>query len=237
MKSLGVLSSGLAHDFKNVLSTIKGFMQFILMKKAVDPDINDGARIVDGEITKGSYIVDKLMNFARKIDLNKNECSMSELIHDAMDSMIHIVPEIITIDIHIDKDMPTIQIDPYYLDQVIKNLVINAIDAMTDGGRITINSCIAAHEEVTNLDEKRIDGELIKIAVSDTGKGIEKENLNNVFDPFYTTKAQGKGSGLGLAMAYGIVKEHGGYITVDSREGEGTMFTIFLPVSDKTTNH
>lgn len=237
MESLGVLAGGIAHDFSNVLTAILGHTEVLRRHAVTDEFGQRRIKTIEEAAWRAGQMVSKLLSFARKksltlvpTDLNNVVLDTAELLGPAL------LDKNINVKLQLSPDLPTINGDSIHLEQVIANLVMNAMDAMHDGGTVTIATAVlepgadAPAAYPCPAPENQV-----VLTVSDTGTGIPREILDKVFVPFFTTKAEGKGTGLGLAMVYGIVKGHKGEIGVESREGEGTTFKIYLPKTGETT--
>jgi two-component system, NtrC family, sensor kinase len=216
LASIGRLAAGIAHEINNPLTAVLTFSS-LLLRKAVEPQ-KEKLEIIVKETTRCREIVRGLLNFARQNEPLKQICSVNDIIENALsltrnqikvsESRVAVIKEF--------GDLPAISIDPNQMLEAFINIIINAIDAMSGGGTL----------RVTTL---KMDGEgKIEIRFTDTGCGIPKEHLEQIFDPFFTTKEPGKGTGLGLAVTYGIVERHQGTIDVESEVGKGTTFTIRL---------
>ncbi len=230
MESLGRLAGGVAHDFNNMLAGIQGAAEFIRLKR---DGKNDGkyVDIIIRTCKRAAYLTSQLLVFARDKEKNFEDINVKETIDDAVCLLEHGVPKNIEIAVTSKKDNYCIYGDKNYLQSLLLNLGFNAKDAMPEGGKLTI-----AVQAVT-LDEEKISACLLKVrpgrylelSVGDTGQGIDKKILHNIFEPFFTTKETGKGTGLGLAAVYGIVREHRGTIRVESSSA-GTVFYIYFPL-------
>ncbi|MBI5234108.1 MAG: response regulator, partial [Deltaproteobacteria bacterium] len=191
--------------------------------------------IIDASVQKASQTVSHLLSFARKGEFQSVPLNMNSLIDFTITMVSKLIQKNVTIKKELIEPLPHVIGDAIQLEQVLMNLIVNARDAMPGGGEISIKtSVIDIEKRNLNIRATLRSGEYVNIAVSDTGTGIAREHISHVFDPFYTTKAKDQGTGLGLAIVYGIIKEHGGYITVDSVVGQGTVFNIYLPVSRMT---
>ncbi len=233
MESIGTLAGGIAHDFNNILTSILGYASMLVEYPNLPTDVLSKLRVIEASARKASNIVSKLLSFARKKGKENLPFSINNVIEDSLIMTSKLIPENIEIKVDLDPNQPIVTGDVTQIEQVIVNLLINAKDAMPNGGTITIRTSV----ENLNSDKFRFQatlkpGKYVKLEIHDTGVGIPTEIMDRIFEPFFTTKEVGKGTGLGLAMVYGIVKDHGGYIFVDSKQNEGTTFTIYLPVTD-----
>ncbi len=232
MDSIGQLAGGISHDFNNILTSILGLSELVLDRGELDEYSADKIRLIEKAGRQGTQMVSKMLSFARRSNFEFLPFDINSVIRDTVGMVSRLIPERIEVSKKLREPLPLVEGDVSQMEQVIMNLVLNARDAMPDGGELTVKS------DIVPLTPRDIDiganvmpGRYVNITVSDTGKGISSEDLPHIFDPFFTTKEKGKGTGLGLAMAYGIVKEHKGYITVESAPGKGTTFNVYLPAS------
>ncbi|MGH1368966.1 MAG: ATP-binding protein [Maritimibacter sp.] len=231
MQAIGQLAGGVAHDFNNLLTAISGHCDLLLLRHMEnDPDFADLTQISQNS-NRAAALVGQLLAFSRKQTLRPEVIDLADSMGDMTHLLGRLVGERIQLDFDHDHIIQPIRADKRQLEQVVMNLVVNARDAMPDGGRIGL--------EVRNtfldrpLERDRVcvaPGDYVTIRVIDGGTGIPKNKISKIFEPFFTTKRAGQGTGLGLSMAYGIIKQSGGYIFVDSVEGSGTTFTLYFPV-------
>lgn len=234
MESLGQLAGGIAHDFNNLLTIIRGYVQCLIVKEPQDPETLKDLHEIDTAAERAAKLTSQMLMFSRKKRLQPQDLNVNELIAQIGKTLKRLLGENIAVEIRCqDAPMP-IHADPVMIEQVILNLAINARDAMPQGGQLLIH---ADAIEIKDADVRRYSkvqpGKFACLSVTDTGCGIAPEALPHLFEPFYTTKGPGKGTGLGLATAYGIVKQHDGWIEVKSEQGRGSTFKIFLPISIK----
>jgi len=218
LASMGQLAAGVAHEINNPLGTILLFSDVMYKEASEDDPRRDDLKMIINETTRCRTIVADLLNFARQQEVLAQETNVHALLEQVIEGVSH-QPSFEGVEIvrQFSPDLPTIQADPAQLQQVFVNLLNNAAEAVAEGGIIT-------------LATQPVDSQWVEIKVSDTGCGIAEENLGKLFTPFFTTKALGKGTGLGLSIVYGIIKMHRGQITVQSQVGQGTTFTVTLPV-------
>ena len=238
LEAIGTLAGGVAHDFNNLLQAVIGYSEVMLARKQQsDRDYTDIQKICEAG-KRGAELVRSLLMFSQKIEPRHVPVDLNHEILQIRDLLAHTIPKMIRIDLDLSDDLKNIYADPSQVGQIILNLAVNARDSMPDGGTLTIsttNSVISTdHSEFSRGVKK---GEYVLLTVSDTGHGIDDELIPHIFEPFFTTKAVGKGTGLGLATVYGIVKQHNGHITCDSRSGIGTTFNIYVPtlITEKDT--
>ena len=231
MESVGVLAGGVAHNFNNILTTILSYACSISDSGTIDRASRQKLQIIEKAVRKAGIIVSNLMNFARSSGKEGTIFDLNNVILDTSKIFKGVIRKNIALKSDLEEHLPYIGGDPDKIEQFLMNLLVNAKDAMTEGGTIAIKTSSIEIKGESSSDPSVIPpGEYVMLTVSDTGCGIDKEIIEKIFDPFFTTKQKGKGSGLGLASVYGIVREHSGYIDVSSNMGEGTTFTIYLPV-------
>ncbi|WP_372887659.1 ATP-binding protein, partial [Shimia sp.] len=230
MQAIGQLAGGVAHDFNNLLTAITGHCDLLLLgHDPGDPAYRDLVQINENA-NRAAALVGQLLAFSRKQNLRPETLDMRDTLADLTHLLNRLVGETITLELIHDPDLPPVRADRRQLEQVLMNLVVNARDAMPGGGKITIRTRDTVLAEPLERDRATVPaGHYVGIEVEDQGCGIVPEKQQKIFEPFYTTKRTGEGTGLGLSTAYGIVKQTGGYIFVDSRPGEGTVFRLLLP--------
>jgi two-component system, NtrC family, sensor kinase len=218
LAAMGQLAAGVAHEINNPLGTILLFSDTLYQEADADDPRRDDLKMIVDETLRCKNIVAHLLNFARQQEVLAQDTDINALLDRSIELMEH-QPQFADIEIRrqYSPELPVVQADPNQLLQVFANLLRNAAESMEDGGTITLSTRLIA-------------GPLVEIKVSDTGIGITRENMGKMFTPFFTTKALGKGMGLGLSIVYGIIKMHKGQIMVQSQAGQGTTFTITLPV-------
>jgi len=233
MESIGSLAGGIAHNFNNLLASILGNAELLEEYGYLDKKLAKRRKNIETSAKKAGVLVSKLLSFARKDSTSISPLQVNNIIKET--SLFEgVLGKKIKLGLELAEDLPTVEGDRNQLEQVIINLIVNARDAMPDGGLITIkSSLIHVGKDALDISEYSKPGDYILLSVSDTGCGIKNGIINRIFEPFFTTKERGKGTGLGLATVYGIVKDHNGYITVQSEAEKGTTFYIHLPVSGK----
>lgn len=233
MEAIGTLTGGIAHDFNNVLQGISGYTQLLLMKKpANDPD-RDYLSHIEELIQVASRLIRQLLIFSRKGGKKIESLDLNQEITRVMKPLVRMIPRMISVETHLSDDLRRVGADRKQIESVIMNLVSNARDAMPDGGRLVIET------KNTTLDDwfcrdhlGATPGEYAMLTVSDNGCGMARETMQHIFEPFYTTGEIGRGTGLGLATVYGIVKDYNGYITCSSEPGRGSVFCVYFPALD-----
>jgi PAS domain S-box-containing protein len=237
MDSVGQLAGGIAHDFNNMLQAILGFAELLLEDLPGTSRNYQNAKEIKKAARRAAELTRKLLAFSRKQPVNKKEINLNDTVQDSEVLFHTLLGESIRLDLQLAGDLRPICADHGQLTQVIMNLAVNARDAMPDGGRLTIatDNVILSKEDTAVLPDVSPGG-FVCLSVTDTGCGMPQEVQNHLFEPFFTTKAVGKGTGLGLAVVYGIVKQNKGWIHVYSEEGHGTSVKIYLPaLTDKQT--
>jgi PAS domain S-box-containing protein len=231
MEGIGRLAGGVAHDFNNMLAVIRGNAELLLMNaEQFDGPTNDCLKQVIAAAERAANLTRQLLAFGRNQIMRAQPSDLNEVVGNLTKMFKRIIGEDIDLQCQFVADLPSVEADIGMIEQIIVNLVVNARDAMPRGGKLLITT------DITNVDlayththlEARA-GKFVSLTVSDTGTGITPEHLPRIFEPFFTTKESGKGTGLGLAMVYGIVKQHQGWVEVSSRVGEGSIFKVFLP--------
>nr|WP_321252887.1 ATP-binding protein [uncultured Ruegeria sp.] len=232
MQAVGQLAGGVAHDFNNLLTAISGHCDLLLLRHDQnDPNYGDLVQI-NQNANRAAALVSQLLAFSRKQTLRPEALDLRDTISDLIHLLNRLVGEKIRLTLSHDPVLKPVRADKRQLEQVFMNLVVNARDAMPEGGEIRIETEVIEMSQPLRRDRATVPpGEYVTVKVIDSGVGIAADKLQKVFEPFYTTKRTGEGTGLGLSTVYGIVKQTGGFIFVDSAQGFGTEFTVFLPVS------
>jgi two-component system cell cycle sensor histidine kinase/response regulator CckA len=230
MQAVGQLAGGVAHDFNNLLTVIIGNSEFLLMRhQAADPSFKEINEIHQNAL-RAATLVGQLLAFSRKQTLQPRVLILRDVVGELALMLRRLLREGVELKLEHGADLWPVHADETQISNAIINLVVNARDAMPKGGEVTIATANETVTEPSALGTAIMPaGDYVRIEVRDTGVGIRKEHVGKIFDPFFTTKPVGQGTGLGLATVYGIVKQTGGFITVDSEEGKGTTFRIFLP--------
>ncbi|HKS07841.1 MAG TPA: ATP-binding protein [Gemmatimonadaceae bacterium] len=234
MEAVGQLAGGVAHDFNNLLTVIGGFAQML----RADPSLNNDQRSDVDEIHKAtqraSSLTRQLLAFSRKQTMQPAPVDLNAVVRDNERMLRRLVREDLTLECNLAPSLGTVFADSRQIEHVLVNLVVNARDATGEGGRITIDT--ADVEIQPGRANPVTPGAWVRLRVSDTGVGMTSETMQHVFEPFFTTKPAGEGTGLGLAMAYGIIEQSGGAIYAESEPGRGTVFTVLLPRADEPTH-
>jgi two-component system, cell cycle sensor histidine kinase and response regulator CckA len=230
MESLGTLAGGVAHDFNNLLQAMSGQVQLLHKDAPMTAAVSDRLKSLEKSIGRAAQLVKQMLFFSRKSETRKQPIDLNREVDDTVAILRRTIPKMIDIEVHLDSELSLINADPTQVEQVLLNLGGNAADAMPDGGKLIIetsNATLDVHFARTHLDTEP--GDYVLLSVTDTGLGMDSQTLDHAFDPFFTTKDIGKGTGLGLASAYGIIKDHGGHIFCYSEPGQGTIFKIYWP--------
>jgi nitrogen-specific signal transduction histidine kinase len=235
MESVGRLAGGVAHDFNNMLSVILGHAELGLMKIAPYDPLAADLKEISKTAERSADLTRQLLAFARKqtimpkvIDLNDTVTNMLKMLQRLIGENIHLTWQP-------SPELCQVKMDPSQIDQILANLCVNARDAIEDTGRVSIETgACAIDANYCASNPEASPGEYVRLVVSDSGKGMNKETLTRIFEPFYTTKEMGKGTGLGLATVYGAVKQNNGFINIYSEPGKGTTFSIYLPRETNT---
>lgn len=235
MEAIGQLTGGIAHDFNNLLTVVLGNAEALTDELTKFPELRDMAEITANAALRGAELTNHLLSFARKQTLQPHVMDVSQLIQ-SMDRLLRrTLPENIAIEVVRSGGLWKTEVDPGQLESALLNLALNARDAMPSGGSLTIEIANAALDDDYVVSEPGLEaGQYVMIVVTDTGHGIPPETLQDIFQPFFTTKDVGKGTGLGLSMVYGFVKQSGGHIRVYSEVGEGTCVKLYFPRSFAT---
>ncbi len=234
LEATGQLTSGIAHDFNNILTIISGNLQLLMDEDAIreNADLKEILTDVLSAANDGAELVNRLLLLLRKNKPAASHVYVNRLLTNLRNLLARMLDKTIEVTVEVGRDVNTTFVDPYQLESAILNLAVNARDAMPAGGALRIESSLAtvdAHNPAGNAVLRP--GSYIAIKISDTGSGMDAEVLSHVLEPFYTTKAEGKGSGLGLSMVHAFAKRSGGEVRIESRPGAGTTITLYLPES------
>ena len=234
MESIGQLAAGVAHDFNNMLTVIQGHSGMMLSKANLPPELLDCAQAIYFAAERAAALTRQLLMFSRKNVMQPKPLDLRAVVSNLSKMLKRVLGETVTLEFHPPTDLPLVQADTGMIEQVILNLVVNARDAMPQGGTLTISTNPVEMNDayVQTHPEARL-GAFVCLRVSDSGCGMDAATMARIFEPFFTTKEIGKGTGLGLATVYGIVKQHDGWIEVSSEVGKGSAFNVFLPASSE----
>lgn len=228
LESVGQLTGGIAHDFNNLLTVISGNLELLepVVSTPIHQDILKDAR---DAANMGARLTNRLLAFASRSSLTPQKISINKLILEMIELIRRTIGENITLNTELASDLWQAKVDVSQLENSVLNLAINARDAMPEGGRLSIRTENISITNIDNASSQTLIGDFAKIVISDTGQGIASENLNTIFEPFYTTKKEQLGSGLGLSMVYGFVRQSGGFVDVQSNPGKGAEFSLYIP--------
>jgi PAS domain S-box-containing protein len=234
MKAIGQLAGGIAHDFNNQLTGILGYADLIRVTVKNDPSIGEYTKNIIAGIKRAADLTSKLLAFSRKGKYANEPVDIHGVIDEVTDILSHTIDKRIVVSCRLEATQSVVSGDSTQLQSALLNIALNARDAMGAGGELTITTATVSldSEEIRSRSLEVEPGEYCTIAFIDTGIGMDTETLKRIFEPFYTTKQRGKGTGMGLSAVYGTVKNHSGDISVSSIPGEGAVFTIYLPVAD-----
>ncbi len=233
MEAIGRLAGGVAHDFNNLLTAINGYADIIFARLG-DDSLRQDAEEIRKAGKRAAMLTSQLLAFSRRQVLQPRVLNLNEVITDSIKLLRRMIGEDIELVTRLDDDLGRVKADPGQIEQVIMNLAINARDAMPQGGSLTIetaNTLIDADYARKHVSARL--GRYVRLKVRDTGCGMDEETRSRIFEPFFTTKERGKGTGLGLSTVYGIVKQSGGHIIVDTQPASGTTFRILLPMAEE----
>jgi two-component system cell cycle sensor histidine kinase/response regulator CckA len=238
MEGLGTLAAGIAHDFNNILGIILGHVSLLAHSKNDPVVLSNSVDTVTKAVRRGASLVRQILTFARKTEIAKEPVNVNTLIVELLKMFGETFPKTIEIVTDLDSSIPVLAMDQTQLQQAIMNLCINARDAMVEQsesqlpkGRMTIRTSRVSSIKIHERFADAVGSEYVCVEISDTGIGMSQRTKGKIFEPFFTTKETGKGTGLGLAVVYGVVKGHQGYIDVQSEEGKGTTFYLYFPSS------
>lgn len=232
MEAVGTLAGGIAHDFNNLLQIIHGYAEMLCQE--TDPQAPGYGNLeeIRKAAARGGVLTRQLLTFSQKVESAKRPVDLNRELERLRGLLGRVLPKRIEIELRPGPDVPPVEADPGQMEQVLMNLAINARDAMPEGGRLTIGTERADPDgEFLSLHPDAKPGSCVRVRIRDTGLGMSESVRRRIFEPFFTTKETGRGTGLGLAMAYGIVRSHGGVISCRSAPGAGTTFTILLPAA------
>jgi len=232
MQSIGQLAAGVAHDFNNMLTVIQGHTGMLLARPNLSPEMLDSLQAVYFAAERAASLTRQLLLFSRRNVMQPRLLDLRAVVGDMSKMLKRLMGETITLEFNPPNALPSIQGDAGMLEQVIMNLAVNARDAMLNGGTLTINAfLVEIADDYVQMHPEARPGLSVCLRVTDTGCGMDAATQSRIFEPFFTTKEVGKGTGLGLATVYGIVKQHEGWIEVASEVGKGTTFSLFFPAS------
>lgn len=232
MQSLGTLAGGVAHDFNNILSIIIGHAALIEQAVGPERDVSGSVQAINQAVRRGAHIVNQILTSASKADINFESTDVNTILLELVQMFRGTFPKTVEFDLHLDENLPAIRADQNQIHQALLNIAINARDAMPGGGTITIRTRGLSKEQIRAMVPEARPTRYVWISIADTGVGMDRETMERLFEPFFTTKVRGQGTGLGLAVVYGIVSSHYGFVRVDSRPGKGAVFNFYFPEAE-----
>lgn len=231
MESIGILAGGIAHDFNNILTIILAYASSLQQQGLPPEKLAQSVDAIKKTTYRGAELVQQILTFARKTGVSRESVSLNAIIEDLAKMLRETFPKTIAIELRLEKDLPSVVGDANQMHQALLNLCVNARDAMPEGGTISFATTLVPGGR---LREEFPDAEVLQyfcVTISDTGAGIPDSHKAHIFEPFFTTKERGRGTGLGLAVVYGIVKSHNGFINFQTTPGKGTTFHMYIPVA------
>ena len=231
MEAIGQLTGGIAHDFNNILTSIMGYVVLAAEREEELGDARLGKYLEQARLasTRARDLILKMLTFSRGQRGERELLSLAPLVKESVKLLRSTMPATIELETELAGDVPLVQVDPVQLQQVLLNLCINARDALSGAGTIRVSLSIGETDAICTSCRTHVQGHTVALVVSDTGSGISPEVMERMFEPFFSTKEVGKGSGMGLSTVHGIVHEHGGHIVVESRPGKGATFRVLFP--------
>jgi nitrogen-specific signal transduction histidine kinase/ActR/RegA family two-component response regulator len=237
LEAIGQMAAGVAHDFNNHLTLILGHLSLVLEAHTLEPEVENSIRQALQAGQRAETLTRQLLAFGRKQVMERRRVNLGELFAELNGLLQRVLGEHIRVSFSAPAELPPVYADACNLERVILNLAVNARDAMPNGGQLRIGAqAVRVGAEELRRSPDAMLGPYIRLTVSDTGCGMDEATRSKAFEPFFTTKEKGKGTGMGLAAVYGIVKQHQGWILLDSEPGVGTTFTVFLPTADGVDN-
>jgi two-component system, cell cycle sensor histidine kinase and response regulator CckA len=238
LESVGQLAAGIAHDFNNLLTVIQGYSDFLLPQCTADKIAQRALKQISEAAKRAAALTRQLLLFSRKQVIQTKVLDLNSVLQNLSNMLPRLLGEDIAFECGYAPDNPQIEADTGMLEQVVMNLAVNARDAMPKGGKLFVGtSTVEITQDYVRHHPEAREGNFCCLTVTDTGCGMERKTLERIFEPFFTTKEVGKGTGLGLATVYGIVKQHQGWVEVSSQVGVGTTFKIYFAAMAQTGDH
>ncbi len=236
MEAIGRLAGGVAHDFNNLLTAIQGYTELAMMQTKDEFALLESLKQIHMATERATKLASQLMIFSRKERVSMYPHNLNEIINNLVDMLRRMIGEHITVHVELEPELLMTRVNRGQIEQVLMNLAVNARDAMPGGGRLTIKTeNVEIEDQYMRSNSFARPGSFVCLSVKDTGIGMDQKTVARVFEPFFTTKRSGEGTGLGLAVVYGIVEEHQGWINVYSEPGMGSVFKIYLPYCAEKT--
>lgn len=230
MEAIGTLAGGIAHDFNNLLQVVLGYAEFIINNEGTPDKIKKDLKIIRNAAQSGAELVKGLLLFSRKAEASFRSLNLNQQVLKTTKLLERAIPKMISMALSLDEDIPVIRADGTQIEQILMNLAVNSRDAMPNGGKLFIETTSLRIDHQQPRSQPQIKpGLYVRLSVSDSGQGMDEQTLEHIYEPFFTTKEVGKGTGLGLAAVYGIVQRHGGWVTCSSEPSRGTKFEIYFP--------
>jgi len=234
MEAVGQLAAGVAHDFNNILTIIQGHADLLVQTGRLDDTNERSIRKISGAAERAGQLIRQLLMFSRKQVMQQRQADLNQIIDNLSPMLRGLVGEHVAFEFRPAPNLPAVCVDVGMIEQVLVNLALNSRDAMPAGGRLALATSPQTLDPVVSvLNPEARPGSFVCLSVADSGCGMSPATISHLFEPFFTTKEPGKGTGLGLATVYGIVKQHQGWVVVDSQEGAGSTFTLFFPIASK----
>ena len=230
IEAIGRLAGGIAHDFNNILTAILGYADLAMIQTDNKSTLKESINQIQSAAQRAAKLVQQLLIFSREEPMKFKQHNLTDIIENLLKMLNRIIGEDISMNFELDPEIWVTKVDQGQIEQVIMNLAINARDAMLKGGKLTIKTMnVHIDQKYAKSYSYARQGKYVCLSVEDTGIGMDREIIQHIFEPFFTTKKKGEGTGLGLSVVYGIVKEHQGWINVNSKPGVGSKFNIYLP--------
>jgi two-component system, cell cycle sensor histidine kinase and response regulator CckA len=235
LEAIGGLAGGVAHDFNNSMMAIRGFAELLLSRLEYDDPRRRDAEGIKQAADRAAAVTRRLLAYGRRQVLQPEILNVNDVVRALEPMLERSLREDVELELDLTEDLDKVNVDPGQLEEVIFELTDNALEAMPDGGRLTIRTAEQAPEPVTRSGEETLPGRYVMIEVADNGTGISEEALDHVTEPFFTTKELGSGSGMGIPTVLGIVKQSGGYVSIETELGQGSTFNVFFPLVEEST--
>jgi nitrogen-specific signal transduction histidine kinase/ActR/RegA family two-component response regulator len=234
MEAIGTLAAGISHDFNNLLTPMGGFADLLLQKAREGSKEHEYLHQIKVAAQRAATLTGQLRLFTRQVRGERRPVQLNSVVEETRDLLERSIPKEITIELNLESNLWAVEADPSQLSEVLVNLCLNARDAMPEGGTLTLETRnVTLDEEYARMVLEARPGRYVHLSVSDTGCGMSSKVQARLFEPFFTTKGMAEGTGLGLAMVYGIVKGHEGFVQVYSQEGRGSTFHVYLPAMER----
>ncbi len=232
MESIGTLAGGIAHDFNNILGIVLGHLALLERTRENEAQFEESIFSINKAVERGASLVRQILTFARKAETQLEPVNINSMIKELVKMLEETFPKTLSVVQTLDKTIPVISMDPTQLHQTLLNLCVNARDAMEGAGTLVIATHLVLGRDVSSRFPKASANHYVQVSVADSGSGMDEETKRRIFEPFFTTKGEGKGTGLGLAVVYGVLHTHNGFVDVESAPGHGTTFHLFFPVPE-----